>query len=215
MGVGSAMAGRSSAPASIATSGGTRGGGRPSLGASSASRWKAGCTGGTAPAIGVDQVPPASRLRLWRRGGAVPHCMALVVAVAQLVRAPRCGRGSRGFESPRSPQAPLAQWQSNGLLIRRFWVRIPGGALPDGTLTRCSVHRRVPALGCTGSSTAASPRRVGRCSRRRARRLRSRRTEVGWPENPGLVDCGKPPSDPYAAEHHLRPSRARSGRTAP
>ena len=24
--------------------------------------------------------------------------------------------------------APLAQWQSNGLLIRRFWVRIPGGA---------------------------------------------------------------------------------------
>ena len=26
--------------------------------------------------------------------------------------------------------APLAQWQSNGLLIRRFWVRIPGGAPP-------------------------------------------------------------------------------------
>jgi hypothetical protein len=25
-------------------------------------------------------------------------------------------------------QAPLAQRQSNGLLIRRFWVRIPGGA---------------------------------------------------------------------------------------
>src|SRR5262245_25096616 len=25
--------------------------------------------------------------------------------------------------------APLAQRQSNGLLIRRFWVRIPGGAL--------------------------------------------------------------------------------------
>ena len=24
--------------------------------------------------------------------------------------------------------APLAQWQSNGLLIRRFWVRLPGGA---------------------------------------------------------------------------------------
>ena len=24
--------------------------------------------------------------------------------------------------------APLAQWQSNGLLIHRFWVRIPGGA---------------------------------------------------------------------------------------
>src|SRR5437868_11585340 len=27
------------------------------------------------------------------------------------------------------PPAPLAQWQSNGLLIRRFRVRIPGGAL--------------------------------------------------------------------------------------
>ena len=25
--------------------------------------------------------------------------------------------------------APLAQRQSNGLLIRRFWVQIPGGAL--------------------------------------------------------------------------------------
>src|SRR3954464_9534025 len=31
--------------------------------------------------------------------------------------------------------APLAQWQSNGLLIRRFRVRIPGGALPDDSLT--------------------------------------------------------------------------------
>src|SRR3954453_15436978 len=27
--------------------------------------------------------------------------------------------------------APLAQWQSNGLLIRRFWVRIPEGALQE------------------------------------------------------------------------------------
>jgi hypothetical protein len=63
-------------------------------------------------------------------------------------RAPVCGTGCRGFESRRSPQAsgpyvverqcssihcrsataPLAQWQSNGLLIRRFWVRVPGGA---------------------------------------------------------------------------------------
>jgi hypothetical protein len=37
--------------------------------------------------------------------------------------------------------APLAQWQSNGLLIRRFWVRIPGGvpgpsAAPLATFTR-------------------------------------------------------------------------------
>ena len=33
--------------------------------------------------------------------------------------------------------APLAQWQSNGLLIRRFWVRIPGGAL---FYLRCSLN---------------------------------------------------------------------------
>jgi hypothetical protein len=31
--------------------------------------------------------------------------------------------------------APLAQWQSNGLLIRRFWVRVPGGALTKDQLS--------------------------------------------------------------------------------
>ena len=59
----------------------------------------------------------------------------VVVAVAQSVRAPGCGPGGRGFDSPRSPK-PLASlaarasssiWQSIGLLIRRFWVRVPGG----------------------------------------------------------------------------------------
>jgi hypothetical protein len=65
-------------------------------------------------------------------------------------RASGCGPEGRGFDPRRSPQAgalagkrlanqggsrlgfvvhaPLAQRQSNGLLIRRFWVRIPGGA---------------------------------------------------------------------------------------
>ena len=36
-------------------------------------------------------------------------------------------------------RAPLAQWQSNGLLIRRFWVRIPGGVLEK--------HQQGPDLG--------------------------------------------------------------------
>jgi hypothetical protein len=78
------------------------------------------------------------------------YAHASLVAVAQSVRASGCGPEGRGFNSPRSPQpgrrlrclargsgeclgsrlrhAPLAQWQSNGLLIRRFRVRIPGGA---------------------------------------------------------------------------------------
>src|SRR5207302_10777677 len=83
----------------------------------------------------------------------VPYWSADTVAVAQLVRAPGCGPGSRGFESPQPPQrlrsngfAPLAQRQSNGLLIRRFWVRIPGGArktagrLGCGDGTRMSIN---------------------------------------------------------------------------
>ena len=76
------------------------------------------------------------------RGAPSPTDM---VAVAQLVRAPGCGPGGRGFKSPRSPSFPRGSrpgdrlgftfgrasssiWQSNGLLIRRFWVRVPGGA---------------------------------------------------------------------------------------
>ena len=31
------------------------------------------------------------------------ECLTVVVAVAQLVRAPGCGPGGRGFKSPRSP----------------------------------------------------------------------------------------------------------------
>ncbi|CAB4219004.1 hypothetical protein UFOVP1604_87 [uncultured Caudovirales phage] len=39
-------------------------------------------------------------------GGSIPSSSAL--AVAQLVRAPDCGSGGRGFDSHRSPQMP--QW---------------------------------------------------------------------------------------------------------
>ena len=44
----------------------------------------------------------------------------LLVVVAQLVRAPRCGRGCRGFESPRSPQASagrLSRWLADHVFL--------------------------------------------------------------------------------------------------
>jgi hypothetical protein len=37
----------------------------------------------------------------------VPH-LCPSVGVAQLVRAPGCGPGGRGFETPRSPRKPVA-----------------------------------------------------------------------------------------------------------
>ncbi len=53
-----------------------------------------------------------------------------------------------GSGAPHGEIAPLAQRQSNGLLIRRFWVRIPGGA-PH--------HRSSDAAG----SSQARPRPIG------------------------------------------------------
>ena len=119
-------------------------GGRPIRGPET----PAGLKAQASPAAGGD---PACHVPCWNG----------TVAVAQLVRAPGCGPGGRGFKSPRSPQrsyerstarassstlaaAPLAQRQSNGLLIRRFRVRIPRGAPerpgqgPDGRETRVS-----------------------------------------------------------------------------
>ena len=62
--------------------------------------------------------------------------------------------------------APLAQWQSNGLLIRRFWVRLPGGA-PQNTSFGCSTaptsttrssppsSSSAPLPGCAGANSPA------------------------------------------------------------
>jgi hypothetical protein len=44
----------------------------------------------------------------------------------------------------RPSNAPLAQWQSNGLLIRRFWVRIPGGAPRKAWSDTCVACPRPP-----------------------------------------------------------------------
>ena len=43
------------------------------------------------------------RLKVW-------HTEMFVVGVAQLVRAPGCGPGGRGFETPRPPQFSFACW---------------------------------------------------------------------------------------------------------
>ena len=111
----------------------------------SGSTWWSACD----RSVDVGPAQTSARTRSPGSGG-VARVPARMVAVAQLVRAPVCGTGGRGFETPRSPHAsaepggpslaalrvrllfhlaaPLAQRQSNGLLIRRFWVRIPGGA---------------------------------------------------------------------------------------
>ena len=93
-------------------------------------------------------------------------------------RAPVCGTGGRGFEPRRSPQvagggrpfvpytaaapsrrsdAPLAQRQSNGLLIRRFWVRNPGGA---PTNVRYGGIRK-GALFCSSAEGVGTQRTLG------------------------------------------------------
>ena len=89
--------------------------------------------------------------------GGLCHTRGSLVAVAQLAErrdvAPEVA-GSSPVGHPHVPgdastllagpgaslkeQAPLAQRQSNGLLIRRFWVQIPGGA-PGQTGLRAGV----------------------------------------------------------------------------
>ena len=101
----------------------------------------------------ADRVPArvaARRFDRWKSPSRVADCAPSHGGRSSVGRAPVCGTGCRGFESRRSPQgpsgprvvgrwcgslhcrtatsAPLAQWQSNGLLIRRFRVRVPGGA---------------------------------------------------------------------------------------
>ena len=48
--------------------------------------------------------------------GSNPAVLAMVV-VAQLVRAPDCGSGCRGFESPHPPCVPAEPAESMGLWI--------------------------------------------------------------------------------------------------
>jgi len=58
-------------------------------------------------------------------GAGTSPCGVQGTAPAGIVARPVAG--SHKIQA-RVGQAPLAQWQSNGLLIRRFWVQIPGGA---------------------------------------------------------------------------------------
>src|SRR5271169_408174 len=76
------------------------------------------------------------------------HNSATMVGVAQLVRAPGCGPGCRGFESPRSPhglptELPVSYRQNCGgdlilvwrraltpaLIVVRAWLGVPAGLL--------------------------------------------------------------------------------------
>ena len=54
-----------------------------------------------------------------------------MVGVAQVVRAPGCGPGGRGFKSPRSPlwfeTAPVAQLAEQGTLNPKVEGSIPSG----------------------------------------------------------------------------------------
>jgi hypothetical protein len=59
-----------------------------------------------------------------------PQVVILVVGGSSPLGYPKSqsSGGGNPVASRLSREAPLAQWQSNGLLIRRFWVRLPGGA---------------------------------------------------------------------------------------
>ncbi len=57
------------------------------------------------PTHSSTRVPPSTWNPVMDDSGGVPCCVGCspMVAVAQLVRAPGCGPGGRGFKSPRSP----------------------------------------------------------------------------------------------------------------
>ena len=104
-------------------------------------------------------------------------------------RAPGCDPGGWGFKSPWPPQrsnangltgcgrfvgwyparplASLAQWQSSGLLIHWFWVRIPGEAPRSSGVERLTGSScgprgsgRPPAVSTTGVAGAGSSSRT-------------------------------------------------------
>ena len=85
---------------------------------------------------GARHIPDASAFRARRETQlGNEHCM---VGVAQLVRAPDCGSGGRGFESPHSPHISAAA-ASDTQCIRGFFCcpahRLPGAATPEGGTT--------------------------------------------------------------------------------
>ena len=106
-----------------------------------------------------------------RKGAGAPLLRfgANAVAVAQVVRAPGCGPGGWGFKSPRSPEslrfavarlrrASSSIWQSNGLLIRRFRVRVPGGPPPRLAGPACDRRRCARSPTTPGHETAGEDR---------------------------------------------------------
>ncbi len=84
-------------------------------------------------------------------GSALLQSPSGTVAVAQLVRAPGCGPGGWGFESPRSPSArQLPQGTHQGALAILSW------ALSSARLERQTLNLRVTGSNPVGP-TAKSP----------------------------------------------------------
>ena len=81
--------------------------------------------------------------------------------------------------------APLAQRQSNGLLIRRFWVRIPGGAPLHGRSMSAPPSRRAFHL-------APSPDRRPRRHSPSQRTRRAQLSVAGLRRRPVLRPSGQP-----------------------
>jgi hypothetical protein len=95
-----------------------------------------------------------------------PHAGGPMVAVAQLVRAPRCGRGGRGFDSRRSPSpARLAGFAPAPADVRRSSAAstLPGAAATSASVAQLAeqpaLNRCVEGSSPSGGTTGRHPLR--------------------------------------------------------
>ena len=135
------------------------------------------------------------------------------------------------FSWPTRAPAPLAQRQSNGLLIHRFWVRIPGGA------RKTRSNEASYALSCRVGRFAKPFRRPGRCECSPSTRPpppglrpddsprggdlwhhdRSRRVPLRAPRRPPDADASRVHDlqDAYGSASRSRPPQPSTPRSSP